>query len=60
MFENIIQNNDYVQPSIPHLKPKFLAWGAKGVLAEFDQSEFSVDKTIERSGLIYVPHKCKE
>lgn len=36
MFEYIIQNNAYVVPYIPHLKPKFLAWGAKGVLSEFD------------------------
>lgn len=60
MFEFIIQNNDYVVPFIPHLKPKFLAWGARGVLSEFDQSEFSEDKAIERSGLIYVPNTCKK
>ena len=60
MFKFIIQNNDYVVPYIPHLKPKFLAWGAKGVLSEFDQSEFSVAKNIEKSGLVYVPNTCKK
>lgn len=58
MFEYIIQNNAYVVPYIPHLQPKFLAWGARGMLSEFDQSEFSTDKNVERTGLIYVPHNC--
>ena len=60
MFEHIIQNNDYIQPFIPHLKPKFFAWSARGTLSEFDQSVFSDHKNVERTGLIYVPHACKK
>ena len=60
MFEYIIQNNDYVVPFIPHLKPKFFAWSARGTLSEFDQSVFSENKNVERTGLIYIPHNCKK
>lgn len=59
MFDYIIQNNAYMVAYIAHLQPKFLAWGARGALSEFDQSEFSTDRNVEQTGLIYVPKRCQ-
>ena len=45
---------------VPHLNPKFLAWGAKGTFKEFDQLEFGSKEYLEKSGLIYVPENCSK
>jgi len=60
MFKHVIQDNEYIDPYAPHLRPKFLAWGSKGSFREFNQLDFGSEEYVEKSGLVYVPNTCSK